>query len=91
MVSPPSGPASVAIDHPPSPERLDGSVALITGANSGIGLETAVALATRGATVIGAVRNRRKGADVAHDPSQRFLKVAGDDLRELLQFEIAAM
>ncbi len=85
MVSPPSGPASVAIDHPPSPERLDGSVALITGANSGIGLETAVALATRGATVIGAVRNRAKGERAL----EHIIARSGNESVEMLPLDLA--
>ena len=38
-----------------------GRIALITGANSGLGLESARALAGRGATVVLACRSRRKG------------------------------
>lgn len=41
--------------------NLSGKTAIITGANSGIGLETAKALAGCGATVIMAVRNTEKG------------------------------
>jgi NAD(P)-dependent dehydrogenase (short-subunit alcohol dehydrogenase family) len=42
-----------------------GRIAIVTGANSGIGYETARALAHRGATVIMACRSRLKGADAA--------------------------
>lgn len=38
-----------------------GRIALITGANSGLGLESARALAAQGATVVLACRSRRKG------------------------------
>jgi protochlorophyllide reductase len=40
-----------------------GRIALITGANSGLGLESARALAARGATVVLACRSRRRGEE----------------------------
>src|ERR1700722_17699441 len=42
-----------------------GRVAVITGANTGLGYETAAALADRGAQVVLAVRNLDKGKDAA--------------------------
>jgi NADP-dependent 3-hydroxy acid dehydrogenase YdfG len=42
----------------PTAERLDGTVALVTGASSGIGAATAVALAAQGAAVALAARRR---------------------------------
>lgn len=42
---------------------MKGKVCIVTGSNSGIGKETALALAEKGATVILAVRNREKGEE----------------------------
>ena len=41
--------------------NLSGRLALVTGASSGLGLETCRALAARGATVVMACRSRRRG------------------------------
>ena len=43
-------------------QRLDGRTALVTGANTGLGLETAVNLARAGADVVIACRDAQKGA-----------------------------
>ena len=44
----------------------NGRTAVITGANTGLGYETAAALAAKGAHVVLAVRNLDKGKDAAH-------------------------
>ena len=43
--------------------RLDGRIALVTGATAGIGAETAAVLSARGAHVVLAVRDPARGAD----------------------------
>ncbi|MCB0962215.1 MAG: SDR family NAD(P)-dependent oxidoreductase [Acidimicrobiales bacterium] len=46
---------------------LDGRVAVVTGANGGLGLETAKALAGAGATVVMAARNQDKAAHAVEE------------------------
>ncbi|HXL61889.1 MAG TPA: oxidoreductase, partial [Mycobacterium sp.] len=48
-----------------------GRTAVITGANTGLGYETAAALAAKGANVVLAVRNLDKGKDAARLVAQR--------------------
>ncbi len=51
--------------------RLDGKVALVTGANGGLGVETARVLAARGARVLMACRTVAKGEAVAEHLRQQ--------------------
>ena len=50
-----------------STRRLDGKTAIITGSNTGIGKETALDLAKRGARVILACRDIKKANEVAEE------------------------
>jgi NAD(P)-dependent dehydrogenase (short-subunit alcohol dehydrogenase family) len=64
---------------------LTGTTAIVTGANSGVGLATATALASRGANVVLAVRDTAKGADAAKT-------IAGDaEVRELDLTDLASI
>ncbi|XP_041670126.1 retinol dehydrogenase 12-like [Cheilinus undulatus] len=54
-----------------SPERLDGKTAIITGANSGIGKETAIDLAKRGARIIMACRDLERGQAAVQEVIER--------------------
>src|SRR5947209_7253215 len=66
---------------------LQGHVAVVTGANSGLGLETARALASKGAHVILACRNLEKGraaqAVIVEQIPQASLEIAELDLASL--------
>jgi NAD(P)-dependent dehydrogenase (short-subunit alcohol dehydrogenase family) len=66
---------------------MDGKVVVITGSNIGIGKETAVALASMGATVVLACRNREKataaGAEVEERCGNGDVRVVHLDLADL--------
>jgi len=55
---------------------LTGKVVLITGCNSGLGFETTRVLASRGAQIIGAARNRKKAEDAANRIDGEVMPVA---------------
>jgi NAD(P)-dependent dehydrogenase (short-subunit alcohol dehydrogenase family) len=56
---------------PPASDAMNGKVAVITGSNIGIGLETAVGLAAKGATTVLACRNQEKAAAAAAEVKRR--------------------
>ncbi len=71
-----------------------GRVAVVTGANSGLGLETARQLAARGATVMLAVRNLERGeaavADIRRTVPDAQLELQQLDLSSLASISAAA-
>src|SRR6478735_2964102 len=94
-----SGPTSTTrLSSPPEPEPMswtaadipdqDGRTAVVTGANGGLGLETARALAGAGAHVVMAVRNQDKAAaaleDITRSHPDASLELVALDLVDLL-------
>ena len=73
---------------------LTGRVALVTGANSGIGFETAAALADHGAHVVLACRNREKARraldELENDLEGASLEILSLDLSDLYSVRAAA-
>lgn len=64
-----------------------GRVAMVTGANTGIGFETAAALAAKNATVVLACRNRAK----AEDAMARIRRRTPDAALELVELDLASL
>ena len=58
-------------------ENIEGKVAVVTGANVGIGKEVATQLAGRGATVVLACRNLAEGRKAQEDISRRSKALPG--------------
>jgi NAD(P)-dependent dehydrogenase (short-subunit alcohol dehydrogenase family) len=59
------------LDFPPVDADMRGKVCAVTGANSGIGKETALALAQMGATVVLVCRNEYRGTEALNDIKQQ--------------------
>ncbi|UJR07705.1 hypothetical protein I4U23_011990 [Adineta vaga] len=67
--------------------NLDGKLVLITGGTSGIGVETARALATANAHVIITARDMNKGAEVVED----LKKTTGNDKIEVMELDLNSL
>ena len=70
-----------------SQARLDGKTVIITGANTGIGLETAVDMAKRNARVILACRSEERGERAAVEVRKR----SGNDNAVFVQLDLASL
>jgi NAD(P)-dependent dehydrogenase (short-subunit alcohol dehydrogenase family) len=73
---------------------MQGKVVVITGANTGVGLETAVGVAAQGATTVLACRNQAKAESAAHEVTRRTwnddVHVVSLDLADLASVRKAA-
>ena len=66
---------------------MDGRLVLITGGNTGLGLETAVALATEGAQVIITSRDAQKGTTARDEIRTR----SGSDAVDVMALDLAIL
>ena len=66
---------------------MDGKVCIVTGSNSGIGKETALALAEMGATVVMAVRDAEKGENARAE----ILEQTGNTKTDLMICDLASL
>jgi 2-dehydro-3-deoxy-D-gluconate 5-dehydrogenase len=71
--------------------RLDGKVALVTGAGSGMGQAIAVGLAEAGADIVGAYRSRVDDTQVAVEALGRGFRPARIDLAEAKPFDLSEL
>jgi NAD(P)-dependent dehydrogenase (short-subunit alcohol dehydrogenase family) len=67
--------------------RIDGKIVIITGANSGIGKETAIDLAKRGGKIYIACRDKKRGEDALTEIREK----SESDSIHLLQLDLASM
>lgn len=68
-------------------QEMDGRVCLVTGANAGIGYETALGLAHLGATMVLVARDRGKGEEA----KRRIEQTTGNASVDLLIADLAVM
>ena len=68
-------------------DTMDGRICLITGANNGIGKETALALARMGATVVMVARDAAKGAAALAEIKRR----SGSERLDLMLADLASL
>ncbi len=66
---------------------LKDKVCIVTGSNSGIGKETALALAEKGATVVTVVRNKRSGEEACSE----IIEVSGNSSVDLMVCDLSSM
>ena len=66
---------------------MKGKICIVTGSNSGIGKETALALAKMGATVVMVVRNPERGQKALKE----IIKQAGNNLVDLMICDLSSM
>ncbi|HZN14567.1 MAG TPA: SDR family oxidoreductase [Acidimicrobiales bacterium] len=66
---------------------MNGKTVIVTGGNSGIGLETAVALARAGADVVITARDAERGKQAVADIKQR----SGSDAVDLVLFDLGSL
>jgi len=68
-------------------ERLDGKLVVITGANCGIGLETARDLAKRGALIIVGCRSRQRGEAAVKE----IISTSGNSKVEMVELDLLSL
>ncbi len=81
--------ATSTTDDVLSGKRLDGKRILVTGVSAGLGVETARALASHGATVVGAARDLEKAERAITGARQE--AVAGGGSIELVELDLASL